>query len=95
MICPIHSLELEHRQGVSKKTGKDYDFWACPNKEGGQFCSYTAPNTPQASTSPEKVTPGVQLLLDRIGLLESNLMDILKKGTIPLDKTSENDNPLF
>jgi len=39
--CPQHKVELVNRKGVSKKTGKPYDFWACPEKQGDTYCPYT------------------------------------------------------
>ena len=41
LVCPHHKVKLVHRQGVSKKTGKPYDFWACPEMEDGKYCGYT------------------------------------------------------
>lgn len=41
--CPTHQCELVHRVGTSKKTGKPYDFWGCPQRDGNNFCDFTAP----------------------------------------------------
>lgn len=36
-FCPVHKVAFQHRTGTSK-TGKPYDFWACPRKDGNEFC---------------------------------------------------------
>lgn len=36
--CPKHNQPFVHRQGVNAKTGKPYDFWACPAKDGNEYC---------------------------------------------------------
>ena len=36
-LCPVHNVAFQHRQGVSK-TGKPYDFWACPERPDGDYC---------------------------------------------------------
>lgn len=39
-VCPVHRQPWEHKQGVSKKTGKAYAFWGCPVKGADGFCEY-------------------------------------------------------
>ena len=40
--CSVHKVEMAHRQGVSKKTNRPYDFWACPEKDKeGNYCDQT------------------------------------------------------
>jgi hypothetical protein len=36
--CPVHGLATAWREGVSKKTGKAYGFWACTEKNGEEWC---------------------------------------------------------
>lgn len=44
-ICQQHNAPMTWREGVSKKTGKPYAFWACATKNpDGSFCNYK-PNT--------------------------------------------------
>jgi len=39
-MCDIHGTPMKHLEGVSKKTGKPYSFWSCPQKlADGSFCN--------------------------------------------------------
>ena len=70
MNCPKHNSELVHRQGVSKKTGKPYDFWACSQKDGNAYCDYTyneaKVNQPQRTELEGKVLASMNTKLDTI-----------------------------
>lgn len=37
-ICSNHRVKAEWKTGKSKSTNKDYAFWACPEKNNGEFC---------------------------------------------------------
>lgn len=40
-LCEIHKVPLVHKQGISKKTGRPYDFWSCPERNpDGSYCKY-------------------------------------------------------
>ena len=78
MICPIHKLELVHREGVSKKNGNPYDFWACPSKEQGQFCQYTAPGELQAPTTQVSGQSGQSATSENTELLRAIKEELIK-----------------
>ena len=83
-ICPTHKVDLVHRQGVSKKTGNNYDFWACPQKENGGFCKYTftdrrpesAPQSPKidlgATQQHEEIMTALRTIFSEIKKLGAN-----------------------
>lgn len=53
-LCPVHKVPFLHRTGTSKGTGKQYDFWACPEKAaGGGYCQ----EKPQDKPAPDAKTP--------------------------------------
>ena len=38
--CSVHGTPMKYLQGTSKRTGKPYAFWSCPNKlADGSFCN--------------------------------------------------------
>ena len=38
--CSVHGTPMKYLQGTSKKTGKPYAFWSCPQKlADGSFCN--------------------------------------------------------
>ena len=44
--CPKCGSLLVEKAGISKKNGKSYHFWSCPN---WPICSYTEPFVPEIS----------------------------------------------
>ena len=92
MNCPKHNSELVHRQGVSKKTGKPYDFWACSQKDGQNFCDYTyneaKVNQPQRAELEGKVLASMNAKLDTIiGMLTT-------LGAVKAHEPTPSDKPL-
>lgn len=41
--CPIHKVDLEFKEGVSKTTGKPYAFWGCSIRDNNGWCKYKPP----------------------------------------------------
>lgn len=41
-ICPDHNKPFVHKQGVSPKNGKAYDWWTCSEKKGKNYCDWNA-----------------------------------------------------
>jgi hypothetical protein len=70
-------VELVHRRGISKKTGRPYDFWACPEKTDGKFCEYIE--------NPKKLASQVGLneehynnLMTAIKMVNANIQGLAK-----------------
>lgn len=83
MTCPNHGIELTNRKGVSNKTGKPYDFWACTHKENGIFCDYTYNPVKGGATSslvrsPERQNLEAKVLASLSAKLDT-LTDIVKE----------------
>ena len=108
MECPLHNVPLVHKAGVSKTSGKPYEFWGCPAKDNGQFCSHkvwapkTAPQGTQfgsQATIPTKEAPSASLaLLNELKAINHELK-LIREAVISmappvLDKTSPNDKSL-
>ncbi len=95
--CPLCDSKLNHRQGVSAKTGKPYDFWGCSNWRDNEItgtpgCKYTynpnyKPKTPLQRTT-QKIEENTIL-----GLLNemNNKLDEIKDALIIPEKGTEND----
>ena len=83
MICPTHKTELINRKGVSKKTGKPYDFWGCTAKDGDQFCGYTENSatvaTPERQQLEAKVLAGMNTKLDKLTEMVQFIYDRTQK----------------
>lgn len=81
MNCPQHNIELVNRKGISKKTGKPYDFWACTTKTDDKYCDYTYNAVKNATTS--SVAPERQELMGKVlaGIVATQIKheDTLKK----------------
>lgn len=75
LICPKHNTALTHKQGISKKTGKPYDFWGCPTKDGNQFCDYTENPKQEVREEPKQNT-----VADRIDKVNQELQLIANKN---------------
>lgn len=75
-----------------KKEGENQgrQFYACARPRGEQ-CDFFEWAGEQVPKSP--ITPGIQIILDRIAQLENNLMDVLKRGTVPLENVDKGDLP--
>lgn len=65
-LCPIHKVPFVRRQGTSK-AGKAFDFWACPQKVGDDYCkerpkeAHQAPEPKSAEASPDTPTTYVSV----------------------------------
>lgn len=48
-ICSLHKTKSEWKTGTSKTTNKPYAFWACPNKDNGEYCHADQIDAPEDS----------------------------------------------
>ena len=81
-VCPQHKVDLLHREGTSKKTGKPYDFWACPEKQGDNYCPYTEnENGPSRKSLESQVLTNLAVRLDKMAEflkdMDENIKEIL------------------
>lgn len=100
-LCPLHNISLVLRAGVSKKNGKEYSFWACPDKTDGQFCAHTVSNTPQGLSVRVSPSSGAGQPSDNTRLLQGILDElvtiretVVRQAPPIINKTSEKDAEL-
>jgi hypothetical protein len=56
--CPIHQVPFVHKTGVSKTSGRAYDFWGCPERnEDGSYCQ----EKPTQKAAPNQQSKGGQV----------------------------------
>lgn len=39
-MCGVHGTPMTWKTGTSKKTGRPYAFWSCPQMNNGMYCDY-------------------------------------------------------
>lgn len=81
--CPQHKCELVHRSGTSKKTGKPYDFYACPQKQGDNYCPYTEnENGPSRKALESQTLTNLTVRMDKMAeflkSMDENIKEILR-----------------
>jgi hypothetical protein len=93
-------VELVHRQGVSKKTNKPYDFWGCPEKTDGKFCEYTEKGTPSYKTADSvklnedhfnQIMTAIKIVNSNVQALAKMLLPEKPKTGLPPELDSEVD----
>ena len=99
--CPFHNQELVLREGVSKKTGKEYSFYGCSVKDNGQFCAHTVPNAEFAPRTQDSSQTGQSTPNRNTEVLEGILKELVtiretvcRMAPPIINKTSENDQGL-
>ena len=67
-LCPKHHVPFVHKVGKSARTGRPFNFWSCPEKDGSVYCKerpldptgqQAPPETEAQPTRPTSLTPPV------------------------------------
>jgi len=81
MICPQHNLEAVFKTGVSRKTGSNYAFYACPVRpadNNDQFCQHKFDTPAEAKPAAIQSSQGILSKLEEINGTLSLILAAIK-----------------